>query len=54
MNITSFEKKGKKQVFKPVFGSIAELLEHHAKEFGNKEAIIAVNVLSFLTINCRC
>ncbi|HEX9722365.1 MAG TPA: class I adenylate-forming enzyme family protein [Candidatus Paceibacterota bacterium] len=44
MEITEFEKNGKKQTFKPVFGSIAELLEHHAKEFGKKEAIIAVNV----------
>ena len=44
MEITDFEKGGKRQVFKPVFGSIAELLEHHAKEFGKKEAIVSVNV----------
>jgi len=44
MKITDFEKQGKKQVFKPVFGSIGELLDHHATEFGRKEAIIFVEV----------
>jgi long-chain acyl-CoA synthetase len=44
MEITEFEKNGKKQVFKPVFGSIAELLDHHARKFGKKEAIVEVNV----------
>lgn len=44
MEITDYEKNGKKQTFQPVFGSVAELLERHAKEFGEKEAIIAINV----------
>lgn len=37
-------KNGKEQVFKPVFGSIAELLEHHKEKFGAKDAIIGVDV----------
>src|SRR3989344_4738415 len=44
MELTSFQKQGKEQVFQPVFGSIAELLEHHKEKFGEKEAIVAVNV----------
>ena len=37
-------KNGKEHVFKPVFGSIAEFLSHHAKEFREKEAIVGVDV----------
>ena len=44
MELTSFEKQGKEQVFRPVFGSIAELLKHQGEKFGEKEAILAVNV----------
>ena len=44
MELTSFVKQGKEQAFRPVFGSAAELLRHHAKEFGEKEAIIGVDV----------
>lgn len=46
MELTSFVKQGKEQVFKPVFGSIAELLEHHKEKFGEKDAIIGVDVES--------
>lgn len=44
MELTSFVKQGKEQAFRPVFGSVAELLSHHAKEFGEKEAIIGLDV----------
>jgi len=37
-------KNGREQTFVPQFASIADLLKHHEESFGNKEAIVAVNI----------